>query len=142
MTSIYDLVGSNCLKASDVAESTPTVQLSGFKKEQLDGQTKGIAMFHGMQKGLVVNVMNAEVLVRMLGTTVFEEWTPIVQATPKWVTLYTEPTPMGDGIRIREAAPSQPTDPAPPADTPAMDPAMMQQFAAFQQFLASQKPQQ
>ena len=144
MTSIHDFVGGNYLKAEDLSGQERTVRLSGFTVETLKGdngdERKAIAKFAELEKGMVLNKTNSTVLLGLFASDQLEEWTARVQATPTFVTLYTEHTQLGDGLRIRPAtAPPQPTAQQ-PAATP-VDADAMAQFQAFQQFLASQKQQ-
>ncbi len=150
MTSIHDFVGGDYLKAADLNGQERTVRLTEFGVETLKGdngdERKGIMKFAEMPKGMVINMTNAVILKRMFATDQIEEWTARVQATPTFVTLYTEHTQLGDGLRIRPtAAPTQPvtaplpTVTPPAAAPPTMDAATLAEFQAFQAFKASQQ---
>jgi len=149
------LLPGGYLKAVDILGQTPTVHITNFRIDSTvndNDQPIRVAVAvlawppaMPLNKDLRINnQVNKESIKRIFGTGAVEELQAKAQASPMAVTLYTEPTEKGAGIRIRAAtdpAPSQQTQAQPqPAD--AMDPATMQQMMAMMQQMMGQKPQQ
>jgi len=148
MTSVFQYCGSSKYLKADDFPAPRQVTLNRFALESVEGRNnsppeeKIIAYFAEMQKGMVLNKTNGGVVARMLATDVWEEWQTKIAQTPLSLEIFSEMKSNGEnGLSVRPAA----TPPQPAADAggpPTMDPAMAQQFAAFQQFLASQNPPQ
>lgn len=142
MTSIHDFVGGEYLKAADLNGQERTVQLSGFTVETIKGDSgdemKVVARFAELQKGMVIGAKCvAKVLLGMFASDQIEEWDQRVKQVPTHVVLFTEPTNLGDGLRLRPA-PAQSSQPQ-TQDTFSMTPEIAQQFEAFQKFMAMQQ---
>jgi len=96
------------LKKEDLSESVDTVLL-WIREEKVtapgkDTQTRLVAYFEGLSKGLVLNTANCETLAEITGTDDYEKWAD----TP--VQLYLDPDvkyggKKTGGIRIRIPAP-------------------------------------
>lgn len=111
--SFSDMYGSRYVSAEDLGGREPTVTISKAYQEMLtdrqNNQTKPriIIMFKDKTKGLVLNKTNAKTLA--LGTQT-EDWNQWVGTR---VVLYTVPTQMGDGVRLRIAQLPAKKTPAP-----------------------------
>jgi hypothetical protein len=98
------------LKKEDISEPIDTTLL-WVKEEKVTAPGKGtqtrlVAYFEGLSKGLVLNTANAETLAELTGTDDYEKW------ADTFVQLYVDPdvTYGGKkigGIRIRNPAPVQ-----------------------------------
>lgn len=133
MTSIHDLVGGDYLKAADLNDQEKTVQLAGFTVETIKGddgsERKCVAKFTDLQKGMVIGAkVNVVKLLEMFKTDDIEQWDAIVKSTPTYVTLYTEATNLGPGVRLRPAGAVANGQPM-----PQFSPEMMAQMMRFMQ---------
>ena len=106
---------SKWIRAADLQCRDITLTIARFSSEEEvanDGTTKPVIFFHGTEKGLVLNVVNADTIAAIAG-----------EETDVWIgqqiTLYPTKTDFGgkrvDCIRIRDLAPAQQACLAPPA---------------------------
>ncbi len=118
MPRVKDLGESKYLKKEDV-EDGKLVTISGYKQEDVSMESeaprlKYVLYFHGLEKGLVLNVTNGQLIQMYLGTDDLDEW------KDKQIVLYNDPTvsfagKLTGGIRVKKhsADPGRqiPTDP-------------------------------
>jgi hypothetical protein len=97
---------SNYLKQDDVPPGGIDVTVRGFKREDMEAdgkkEQKVVLYFNELEKGLVMNLVNRELLKEATGETTVEG------VKGKVVNLYTDPTVMfggkkTGGLRLRRA---------------------------------------
>ena len=102
MTSLLAMQPSTYLKKEDVPNPM-NVQIAGIKRETVgqgaDQEQKPIIYFHGMEKGMVLNNINSQILVMIFGDN-------IEAMAGKTIQLYVDPTvsfggKMVGGLRLR-----------------------------------------
>ena len=108
MTSIHELIGSGTLKTEDLGGSEKTVRLTGVSigNVEWDGvkQQKAMLEFEGLPAKMLVKCQAVKVaLLELFKTDQIEEWNRQCQESPIYLTLFSEQTPLGPGLRIRQA---------------------------------------
>lgn len=73
---IHDAFPSNYLKASDLGEAQPMVQIDRVEMEPVgrDKEMKPIVYFKGKQKGLVLNKTNSKKIAEIASSPDTEDW--------------------------------------------------------------------
>lgn len=118
MADINTMFPSNWIKAPDLGGRRVTVRMSHVKIEEVGDDKKPVLYFQGTNKGLVLNVTNANMIKEITGTGETNDW------HGRMITLFVTKVEYGgkrvDGIRVdhpdnqaRQAPPTQPR-PAPP----------------------------
>jgi len=96
MVSVDSLFG-NYLKSGDFQEEQQ-VEIQAVSVEQFgredDSERKAIVFFRGLQKGLVLNKINAETLKEIAGTPELDDWMGV-----KCI-IYTDPNVQFSGKRV------------------------------------------
>jgi hypothetical protein len=103
-TDFDDLYGSRYFSASDLHGETPLRRIGKTEKVELKGKDgtnkpKYIIYFDGVEKPLPLNKTNATKLAAVFG----KDRSAWVGAT---VELYSEPTNLGEGVRLRPLKPT------------------------------------
>ena len=91
------------IKAEDLQGKARKLKIAGYDTVTFDGAQKVVLQFDGAQKGLVLNVTNAETITQNLGSDEIDEW------IGKYITIYPTTT-MFSGktvpcIRVKEEMP-------------------------------------
>lgn len=101
---LSDSMSGTFLKGEDIDGKQVPVTLVKITEERLPGRKEGdpdedkfIAHFEGKEKTLVLNRTNCAYLVEKMGIDDIDEF------SPTQLILYTVPTSMGPGIRVRSA---------------------------------------
>ena len=128
MTSIHELTGSNYLKASDIGDREIPVTVASVAMETVgrdeDAGPAAVARFHEHPKGMVIKAGDVVVFfLEVFQTDEIEAWDAAVRQNPLPIVLYTVPTNLGPGIRVkRGTVQQQPPQPPQPMQQQQMPP--------------------
>ena len=123
MTSIHELTGSNYLKASDIGDREIPVTVASFAIETVgrdeDAGPAAVARFNEHPKGMVIKAGDVVVFfLEVFQTDNIEVWDAAVRQDPLPIVLYTVPTNLGPGIRVKRGTVQQPQQPQQPMQQP------------------------
>lgn len=129
MPTIDDIYGGNTLKAEDLPANfrglvtVESVSVQTFDDEKKGTERKLVVRFRGKEKGLVLNVTNANMLAEIAGTRDYDYW------PGRSVVMYRTMTDFGGrrlpAIRLdHPSAPAGPRVAAPPPPPPPPPPPM------------------
>lgn len=148
--SVGDLFGGRYLRGADIGDRELQLTVASVRAERVkvgeSMQIKPVLQFHEHQKSFVVRGVEVETFfVELLGTGTVRDWDSAVRQTPLPIVLYTVPTNLGPGIRVkRGTVQQQPQQPPQPMQQPQqpMQPGGYQQQQPQQPGGYQQQPQQ
>ncbi len=103
-----DLYGSKYFSVSDLHGEMPRRRIGKTEKIELKGKdgtskTRYVVYFDGVEKALPLNKTNAMKLAAAFGKN-RSAW------VGAWIELYSEPTSLGEGVRVRPLKPTGTSD--------------------------------